>query len=271
MRAFRLLSFLLLLTSCSSPTEKNKFAVDSVAALTKNSTETIIADEEKDDSEFIDSLTCEDLNNKEIIFEQAKNAQNQETGYMDIDTTVAPQIFRNHFVSKDEISTVILVQESSAAYLLGQPYLLMLYECGKEVRLLHVENNMGFSENDIRDLDGDGVMEITSTGDFLNMGECSTNFEIFNFKGGEKNELFKSNGYSLVECGGDHDSDFKKGDTLGREMKNELVKSENPLVYKVKVVRSYKICNGGKTSVEILKRAILVTDSILVPLQKLNH
>ena len=255
--------------SCNSSNDNHAKLTDDSAVAIKTNDSILTGDSESEnDGDYLENLTCDDLDNRKVIYDLASQEIDASSG-ITFDTSDV-LVLRNHFISKDTLTTLILVQEQSLAYLLDKPCLLLLYNCRNVVRQVMNETTFGFSAKDIRDLDDDGVVEIISKSDYAGMGECSNTYRIFNFKNGKENVLYESGGYSHIDCLGDNDTRFKNGDTLGLEIADELIPTQNPKVFEVKEIHKYKICNGGKTAEEIVKKEIVTGDSVFIPLKSVK-
>jgi hypothetical protein len=257
--------FIALIFSCTSP-QKNerdaKLYADSVASVQYS--DSLTDDAAMDDPEQV--ITCDELENISTIMQQVK--ENDSYGFIHYDSTQT-LVLHGHFISADSVSTLVLVSGDSGPPCGTGCNMLLLYRCDSVAGLVLTENAGWFSEADVRDLDGDGVMEIITGYDWMNMGECASYFQVFNFKGGKSNLLFENSSYDYFGCGyGDENvKNYKKGDTIGLTLKTDLIDPDHDHIYEVNEYRDYKIFNGGKTEDEVLKKAEHTYDTVIVKLK----
>lgn len=263
---FFLVCFSLFLFDCNYPQEKKSEADSIPAAVVRDP---LSEEDYSDEGEFYENLSCDDLENKSVIYHLA--SENRFLELEDYDTS-AVLILRGHFISADSISTLIMLPGMSGPPCGTGCNLLLLYTCGSVARFAYSDNTGSFTAKDVKDLDADGIPEIFTEYGMMRMGECSDYTIIYNLKGGKRNTLYEGYSHSSIGCGfGDMNAaSFHKGDTLGVEIKSELIDSDKDGVFEVKEIREFKICNGGTTEKEIMDRQIVRIDSTFVPLKKIK-
>lgn len=145
--------------------------------------------------------------------------------------------------------------------------LLLLFDCSDTSRVIWSGQMGDFTQDDIIDINNDGIKEIIGNSGMMWMGECNESYYIFNFKGGTKNYLFTANSRSVIDCGGDnvHDA-YEIGDTL-ESIRNCSLQKQNDGRYSVVQLLTFKIHNGGKNDAEILNGLRVVSDTTLIELK----
>jgi hypothetical protein len=251
------ISCICLLIACNSQQTKSGIPADSIAAAD---------DPNMDDGDFFDTLSCADLDNRKIIYDQLK--ENDSYGFINYDTSNV-MVVRGHFISKDSISTLVFIPGDSGPPCGTGCNMILLYSCGEKARLVFSGWSGWFSEDDIEDLNNDGILEIITGYEIMNMGECGSYYQIKNYASGKENILHESSSYSVVECGGGDETigRHKKGDTIGIDVTSELIDPENDHIFEVKEFRKYRIHNGGKTEDQVVENEIHKYDTIIVPLK----
>jgi hypothetical protein len=258
---------IVLMISCNSPRQNSPvLKTDSIA---KRDSGISVDDPNMDDPDMDGlepTITCDSLENISTIMQQVK--ENDSYGFIRYDSTQT-LVLHGHFISADSISTLVLVGGDSGPPCGTGCNMLLLYRCDSVASLVLSQNSGLFSEADVRDLDGDGVMEIITGFDWMNMGECASYFQVFDFKGGKSNLLFENSGFDYFGCGyGDENvKHYKNGDTIGLELKTDLIDPDHDHIYEVKEYRDYKIFTGGKTEDEVLKNAEHRLDTVMVKLK----
>ena len=186
------------------------------------------------DVQFINSLAKEILSNHDS--KTIWNLSSVDTAEM--------KIFEDYFVSAAYKSKLIILQGEAGLSAGNANKLYLIISCqndkihldwfGQEGELLY--------EN-FDDLDGDGIKEIIIEKSMMWMGRCEDHFKILNFQSGERNVLFASRSYSVIDCGGEDLQFFKKGDTLEIQIENKIIAQDKSFVVKQK--RFIKIHNSG--------------------------
>jgi hypothetical protein len=145
--------------------------------------------------------------------------------------------------------------------------LLMLLNWSQKPQVLWAGQVSAIGDTDIKDLDNDGIKEIVMRTEISWMGECFSDFQVFNFKGGTQHELYDGMSHSIIDCGGADTiaTRYKPGDTLSTEVTSSLINRSGR--YAVKRVSVYKIHNGGKDDDELMKNMKIITDSGVVELK----
>ena len=233
------------------------------------STDSVAQDDYSKDDDQLDNLTCDALDNKNVIYRQMM--ENDSYGFIKYDTSDI-LIVHGHFISADSNSTLVLIPGDSGPPCGSGCNMLLLYSCGEKTKLVLNLFSGSFSRKDICDLDNDGILEIITGYEIMNMGECMDCYQIKNFANGKENILFESYSNSVIGCGGGDQSISwkKKGDTVGTEIKTALIDPDHDSIFEVREFREFKIFNGGKTEDQAIEREIHKYDTIVVPLKKLK-
>lgn len=257
------------LFACHSPQE-NAAAGDS--ALRKALDSAIHADElDIDEGEFYENISCADLENKSVIFHFAK--AHAFTSYINTFDTSNVLLIKGHFIDNKTEQTLVWIADYPMPSCGDGCNLVMLFNCGSVARLLMNFNAGVFTKENVRDLDNDGVLEIVAESGICRMGECHSNYDIFNLADTVQNMLYHAHTYSMLEeenWGDNYEGYFKKGDTLRDSIGSRLVRAPGDNVYKVMQVRKVEIYNGGKKVKEMEQQKIVRIDSSIVPLKEVK-
>jgi hypothetical protein len=268
-RAYFFLScFFPVLFACNAPQE-NAGAKDSALFKALDSIQRVAKDP-MDEWMDEDSISCEDLNNKSIVFRIARQHAFLSSYSGTIDTTNT-LVLKGHFIDNKTEQTLVWIADYPMPSCGDGCNLVMLFSCEDKAKLLLNINTGVFTKENVRDLNNDGVLEIITESSVCRMGECHSHYEVFNLAGTVQNFLYKAHSYSLVEesWGDNYEGYFDKGETLLVEISPKLVDDGNG-IYKIKQVREVKTFNGGKTIAEITGNMIRRIDSSFVPLKKIK-
>ncbi|HTL82161.1 MAG TPA: hypothetical protein VL651_10675 [Bacteroidia bacterium] len=255
--------------SCGNPVEKPPVSADSQKKV--SSVDSIPPDDPNEDDgyEFLDNLTCEDLNDWGTL----QNILKEDPEYSSLSFSESSEHFtiQRDFLGNGKTQTLVFIEAYGASSSGGCSNYISLFSCDSMARLILSDISGSFTESDIRDLDNDGVPEIISTCSILHMGECHDRYEIFNFKNGKRNFLYQSDAYSYIGCGFDDNvSWLKKGDSIGEDIHDSLVDPDGDHVWEIRSIRSKKIYAGGKLDKDIISNEIKQTDTFLIPLKEIH-
>ncbi|KAA5532576.1 hypothetical protein F0919_17490 [Taibaiella lutea] len=181
----------------------------------------------------------------------------------DVDTT---DFFdsKDYFTDKHYKTELILLSGEAGSSSGTARNLLLLFS--DNFKLLWEGQEGEFSASDIQDLNNDGIKEIVIRSATVWMGECHDIYDIINFKGGKKRNLFSAHSQSIVDCGGDFLPNYKAGDTVETKYDCKLNKMQDGTfsVYQIKAV---KLHNGGTTEDDIMKKLVTYTDTAEIKIQ----
>lgn len=221
---------------------------------------------EKRNASMAHEFSCDDLENKKVIYQQALLARPGDASEIDTSEIL---VVRDHFICKDSISTLIRVEAHAGLSCGNGCNLLMLFSCSEHPKMIWSGPVGEFTKDSIRDLNNDGIVEIINHSGTAWMGECDSYYQIFNFAGGKQNMLYKTFGYSYIGCGFGNESvnHRKAGDTIGLNIKTELIDADHNSIFEAKQYREYQIFNGGKTEKEAAQREIHKCDTLVISLK----
>lgn len=145
--------------------------------------------------------------------------------------------------------------------------LLLLFDCSDTSRLIWSGQTGDFTQDDIIDLNNDGVKEIIGISEGMWMGECNESYYVFNFKGGKQNFLFNANSWSVIDCGYENLHElYTVGDTLDKTLQCMLEK-QNATNYAVQQITTVKLHNGGANNEDVLSKVIIASDTTIIQLK----
>lgn len=222
-------------------------------------------------SERRSNFDCNSLTDKKFIFEIAqsivdKHDNEQIWNISKIDTT---DFFttEDFFTNSKTKNRIVLVGGSAGGSSGSARNLLILFSCSDTFKVLWAGQVGGFTQNDIADLNEDGLKEITINSGSVWMGECNDIYEIFNFKDGTQKILYTAHSNSVIDCGRDNLSRiYKQGDTLESTFDCSLLKIKDNK-FEVKQIHKVKVHNGGHSDEEIFKNLVVTLDTTNIKLK----
>jgi len=162
---------------------------------------------------------CNRLTDKKVIYEIAKsiiNSNNENIWNLhDIDTT---DFFttEDYFTNSETKNRLVLIGGEAGTSAGTARNLLILFSCTDSLNVIWSEQVSKFTQDDIVDVNGDGIKEIVMNTGWAWMGEIGDYYEIFNFKDEKKNDIFTARSKSVID--GDeffgYPEFYKRGDTL---------------------------------------------------------
>jgi hypothetical protein len=264
---FFLFSFFFVASACNSPKGKDSEDTLSAAASARDS---IAGEDYSDEGEYYENLSCDDLRDKNVLLHFAMQHAFTSSPTSSFDTSQIVAV-SGHFIDNKSLQTLVWIADYPMPSCGDGCNLVMLFSCDHVARMIFSTTAGVFSKEDVRDLNGDGVLEIIAGNSICRMGECHEHYEIFNLADTAKNVLYHAHSFSYVEetWGDNYEGYFKKGDTISVAISPTLVDAGNGIL-KIKQVREVKTYNGGKTIDGI--RADLITgfDSAVVSLKKIK-
>src|ERR1041385_2405960 len=149
MKTICLLFIFAFFISCNSPNEPGeKLKWDSTPAAAIKTNDSIVDDdpESENDGEYLENLSCDDLENKKVIYDLIR--ENDSYGFIKYDTSNI-LVFHGHFISSDTLSTLIFIPGDA-----GEPCgtgcnMLLLYNCGERVTFVLTDRSGSFDGKDI--------------------------------------------------------------------------------------------------------------------------
>jgi hypothetical protein len=135
----------------------------------------------------------------------------------------------------------------------------MLFTCDEFLKLEWSGSVGVISENEIRDLNGDGIKEIEFHSGHTGQGITESIYEISNFKNGKKNDIYYAHSSSELGVSIEQLATYsKKGDTIDESFSISIIKM-NDNKFMVKQVDTFNIFNGGNNEDEMLKNLLIST------------
>ena len=123
--------------------------------------------------------------------------------------------FEDYFTDTKNKTQLVLINGSAGLSAGTSQALLILLACTDTLKVIWTGQTTAFNNDAIKDLNEDGIKEITTTSNSIWMGICSETFNIINFQNGKRNVLYQATSISYIDCGlSDLTSQFKIGDTL---------------------------------------------------------
>jgi hypothetical protein len=216
-----------------------------------------------------DSITCSDLSDKGTILKIAraliKEQKNPHIWNLhEVDTT---KFFttEDYFTTSKYKTRIVLLGGVAGGSAGTEQNLLMLIECKKKPEVIWYEQYGYISASQIKDLTGDGIVEIIERPSVMWMGQCIENFDVFNLKNSKPNYLFSAQ--SKMICGLDSIGRlYNFGDTLSVECICTIIPTDSGR-NKVQQIRTIKIHNGGVTDDEIMQQCKTTSDTSLTDLR----
>jgi hypothetical protein len=170
----------------------------------------------------------------------------------------------DYFTNAATKNRLVLVKGSAGLSAGTANNLLILFACADSLQMVWAGQVGQFTQENIRDLNNDGIKEIVCTSEALWMGECNKSFTIFNFKNGKRNFLYSAHSSTVLGCGYDNLSDFKQGDTLETEITPTLLRKDKG--YMVQQVTTIKVHNGGDSTEAVIDNVLLLRDTAMIEL-----
>ena len=218
------------------------------------------------------SFDCKSLTDKKAIYEIAKSIiidRNNENvcSIWEIDTTDF-FIIEDYFTNSETKNRLVFIGGTAGLASGTARNLLILFSCTDTLNVIWSGQVGQFSQTDIIDVDRDGIKEIIMNAGWAYMGEIGHCYEIFNFKDGKRNSVFRACSLSVIDEGAffNHPEFYKRGDTLENNFDCSLIKL-NDAEYGVRQIRSVIIHNGGQTEQEVLKKMKRFSDTIVIKLK----
>lgn len=165
------------------------------------------------------------------------------------------QILRGHFSKTEEIEYLAVCGGKAGLSSGDADNLILKISCNKNNNQFSVDwvsQGSKIKQEDIKDLDKDGLDEIIQTNSYTWMGECGETIHIFNLKNNRLNTLYKSTARSVIDCGGSFAGYSQVRDTLATEVKIELKDTNNDGIFELIENKKFLIHNGGTTEEEII-------------------
>jgi hypothetical protein len=185
-----------LLSGCASPSPQKPPATTPNSHITTGDGES-----ESDDGEYLENLSKEDLEHPETVYALAHQAQ--ENGFPEFENDASYFIVYGHFTS-DTADEAFIVMPAHAGVSCGSCCnLYLLYNCRTPLRLIRSGNIGDLTEENVCDLDNDGLLEVVHGCGYTWSCELGDRFSIFNFAGGKENVRYESHSanYMVEACG----------------------------------------------------------------------
>jgi len=183
----------------------------------------------------------------------------------DLDTTNIVS-FGDYFTEANIKTQLVLINGAAGLSAGTNQALLILLSCTDTLNVLWSGQTTAFNNDDIMDLNGDGIKEIATTSSSIWMGTCSETFNIINFQNGNRNILFQAESISYIECGlPDLTAQFKIGDTLENMRSCSIIKDEQNN-FQVEEIHTVKVYNGGTTNESVVDRVNITIDTLHISL-----
>jgi hypothetical protein len=218
----------------------------------------------------VQTSLCDSLDSKAFIYSLSESIIGDKSNsniwnLSDVDTSNI-MVIKDYFISRESKNKLILVSGSAGLSAGSASNLLILFACSDTPAVIWAGQESGFLQNDIRDLTGDGIKEIVCTTTAQWMGECDNIFEIFNFRNGNKNSVYKAHSISIIDCGGEESYEHSKGDTL-EDLYNCSIIELKGQQFAIQQIHTVRIFNGGTKEHEILARSLISSDTATIRLQ----
>lgn len=175
--------------------------------------------------------------------------------------------YEDYFTNPKTKNTLVLMQGEAGLSAGSAHNLLMLFDCSAHrPGVLWAGQFDEFTPTNIRDLNGDGIKEI-STRDFTTwMGECSETFAITNFKDNKRNTLYAAHSFSVFDCGSD-DSSFTRytlGDTLTKQVDAKILPLGNGK-FRIRQITTSTLFDGKGTVTQLYSGDKWARDTVSTP------
>ena len=215
---------------------------------------------------------------KNKIYEIAKSIidnkdNNENIGNLYGITTTSFFTTEDYFTNSETKNRLVLISGEAGTSSGTARNLLILFSGIDTYNVIWSGQVSEFIQDDIVDINGDGIKEIVMNSGWVWMGYIGEYYQIFNFKNGKKNDIFTVRSTSVLDC--DYDGNdvfmnypdlYKQGDTLENKFDCSLIKL-NDTEYGVKQIHTVKIHNGGQTEQEILKKVKVFSDTTNIKLK----
>lgn len=208
--------------------------------------------------------------NKITLANLALNILNEKTNsniwnLSDLDTN-SIITYEDYFTDAENKTQLVLINGAAGLSAGTNQALLILLSCTDTLNVLWSGQTTAFNNDDIMDLNGDGIKEIATTSSSIWMGTCSETFNIINFQNGNRNILFQAESISYIECGlPDLTAQFKIGDTLENMRSCSIIKDEQNN-FQVEEIHTVKVFNGGTTNESVVDRVNITIDTLHISL-----
>ena len=184
----------------------------------------------------------------------------------EVDTTNYA-VSEDYFINDTTKSRLVLLSGKAGLSAGSANHLLLFLSCADTLKVEWAGQFGGIRASGIRDLNGDGIMEIVSESGMTWMGECDEHYGIYNFRDGKQHVLFSALSTSFLNCGIENPAEqYKKGDTLETKFDCSIVMTRDKK-FMVQQIRTVKIHNGGHSNEEIIKNLKVSIDTSLVGLK----
>ena len=175
-------------------------------------------------------------------------------------------IIEDYFIHPDKKSMMVFFGCDAGFSSGNSNKLLLIFDCknGKG-KLIWSGQHALFSKKDIKDLNGDSIMEIVNISNVAWMSSEKELFEIINFRNGKRNTLYST----LSNTQRDYfDEDwYNIGDTISCVYQNKLLQNSKHGIIRIQQNKTVKLFNGGKTPKTAFKKSKIKANSTIITIQ----
>jgi hypothetical protein len=172
------------------------------------------------------------------------------------------EIFEGHFSEKRHLQTLVTIEMQLGGSAGSYDRFYALFDCPHQAELITTTFS-GQPQGKPIDLNGDGLLELVTSGGHTWMCELGDLLEVITWESGKAKIIYEVHSYHDMDCGDTWAVQSREpGDTLGMEVRSLFSDDDQNGLFEILQIRETTVSGGGSTREEIGQMAEVMIDSV---------